>query len=322
MGSSSLLPPAGQPATGPDAKFTTGAFSSQVTFGFSNITPPSPLYIQRDDLLAVQVVSFIPGGVEGVTVNLRLLLPTGPRPGQPDSPQVVATEEPGITNQTIQNTQFVVPLAVGTKLFNLSEGYLLSISAVAAAATQRGQTFVRVWVQRGSSIFNVAQASLPLFSDYVTIVQPAGWPFGRLIHPQEGPGCLVAASVGNPAAGADWVYTQPAFTRARIIGTSATFTAAAAVANRQTQLVIDTGAPPDLVTGIPNQVVVANAVVKVSGTTAPVSASANVPDVSVGLPAETIIGQGSRVRSNTVNIQAADQWSNIRLFLEQWIDQA
>ena len=322
MGSGAILPGAGQPKTGPDASFNTGSFSSQVTFGFSNITPPSPLYIQRDDLLAVQVVSFIPGGVEGVTLNLRLLLPTGPRPGQPDSPQPIATEEPGITNQTIQNTQFVVPLAVGTKLFNLSEGYLLSISAVAAFATQRGATFVRAWIQRGSSTFNVAQASLPLFSDYITTVQPAGWPFGRLIHPQEGPGALVLGVVVNPGAGADWVYTQTAFTRARIIGTSATFTASAAVANRETQLVIDTGAPPDIVTGIPNQVVVAGATVKVSGTTAPVSAAPNVPDVSVGLPAETIIGQGSRVRSNTINIQAADQWSNIRLFLEQWMDQA
>jgi len=322
MGSRVLLPPQGQPKQGPDPNFKTSAFSSQVTFGFSKVSPPSPLYIQRDDLLAVQVVSFIPGGVEGVTLNLRLLLPTGPRPGQPDSPQPVATEEPGITDQTIQNTQFVVSLAQSPKLFNLSEGYLLSISAAAAVATQRGQTFVRAWIQRGSSTFNVAQASLPLFSDYVTTVQPAGWPFGRLIHPQEGPGCLVVAAVGNPAAGADWVYTQTAFTRARIIGTSATFTAAAAVANRETQLVIDTGAPPDIVTGIPNQVVVAGAVVKVSGTTAPVSAAPNVPDVSVGLPAETVIGQGSRVRSNTINIQAADQWSNIRLFLEQWMDQA
>src|SRR5260370_41068881 len=74
----------GQPDPRMEPAFKRGSFPAITTFSFTSVAPPSPLYIQRDDILAVDVIS--DSVTEIVTVNGRLLLAPVVRAGQPGMP--------------------------------------------------------------------------------------------------------------------------------------------------------------------------------------------------------------------------------------------
>jgi len=329
MGSSVILPSPGQPKTGPDPGFKSGSVPTIVSFNFDNVAPPSPVYIQRDDKLGIQVITN--QSVETVTVNARLLMPQRPQPQQPDTgppdPALLAQSKLGFVLPIVQQILGGTILNFGTVLggtsqktaqVDLAEGYLLSVAAQCVAATQRGATFVRCWINRQGSVFPLTNVYELLFGDYVTTTQPAGWPYGRQLAGADGPGNMQALTAANPAAGADFVVAPSGNLRWRIQAVSALLTTSAAVANRIVHAEVEDSGGVTLsdVAALTAQV----ASTAVQYTFMPgVSSQATVDGAQlISLPPAMFLDNGMQIASETTGIQAGDQWSNIRFYVEMW----
>lgn len=323
MGSSVLLPPPGQPKTGPDAAFKSSAVPNIVTFQLDRAAPPSNVYIQRDDVLILEVASTF----QPITVTLfgRMLLAPYQRGGQPDGPPVVDINEQPQSSNLIEPIlgQLVYTGGVGVTQqlkIPLSEGYLLSVSAFDSANSQRGATFVRAFLARGASTPLAPQSVFPLFADYTTQNAPIGWPNGRIVYPTEGPGDLFYQTVGQPAAGTDWLFTLPLNVRFRLRSLAATLTTSAAVANRIPRIQLKNISALIYYQGAVNQVIAASTAAKVSAQMGQVGTATDVTTVNIGLSGDVVLESGDSVVMNTLNLQGADQWSSIVLQFEQWLD--
>lgn len=320
MGSSVILPPQGQPKKGPDPSFKSATIPNLVSFGLDRISPPSSLYLQRDDQLFLSMESQRGAG-DTVSFVWRILQAAPDVAGQPDAPaaaalgqaggqitQTVKTQAHQLTGALRTNVQAVLPMA---------EGYLLSMSVTATNASGRGQTFAQAGIMRkgplGTMIF------LPLFSDYVTTLIVPGWPGGRAISPVEGPGQIASVQQANPGAGADWTFTVPNFARMRFQSFNAVLTASAAVANRQVNIIVDDGAnivwQHDVGTNI-----TAGQTASISGTGTNATVGLTTTELFVVLPPGLVLTQAMRIRSATTGIQAGDQWSAIFFLVEEWLE--
>jgi hypothetical protein len=319
MGSGMILPGPGQPKTGADPSFATASVPNLTTFSIEGVAPPTAVYVQRDDQLLLQASSSI--GAEVVTFAVRIIAAyrSDIIGGQPDAhPQPEAKATPATTI-----VSGVFPLAIAgtygnvTLVTNLAEGFLLSLSAIAASANQRGQTFARALLLRAGVI--VKNLTVALVSDYVTSAQGASWPSGRQITPIESNGAVRTFSVGNPAAGADWNLLVPVGARWRLMATNAQLVTSAAVATRVPELQFQAAAVP-IATFTPNGTVAASLTAQVSGSSSVATNVAGVTDVMIPIGGPIYLLGNQLIQSVTRNIQAADQWSNIRVVVEEWLD--
>lgn len=276
--------------------------ANTVKFKLTGVDPPSRVYIGRDDQLLINTMSALAGEI--VIVNYRIMLPDG----------TISTNQQRILLPTAYN------IPVAPPFFSASEGFLLSVGAYCLSATFRGQTFVRIGIVRaGQSLQNTAEM---LLADYVTTNTPIGWPDGRIISSSEGPGNLKTTTVANPGAGLDWTYTGNANTRWKVRHINAQLVTSAAVANRNPRLLFF-----DSITGrlklVPSTNDQAASLTEdysigpanVAGT---VAALANVWSVGT----EDVMRDTSQIQSSTANIQAADQWQNIHVLVEEWLKEA
>ena len=125
-------------------------------------------------------------------------------------------------------------------------------------------------------------------------------------------------TLAQPAAGADWSASVPATARWRVNAVQAQFATSAAVANRVPHIVITDGQGHTVynVPSLTNQV---------AATTFQYSAGATVVTaffdsaVVMALPYPLKMLQTWTISSLTTAIQAADQWSNIVLFVKEWL---
>jgi hypothetical protein len=275
--------------------------SSAVSFAFKQIIPPSELYVNVDDQLIISGATS--QTAEIVTVNVRLLLPNG----------------------RVEDMQFQIrPVntrAVLKQAFGLAEGFLLSISASAAVAVTRGQTFLRVALQRSAS--GTGNPAYVLLADYVTTQAIPGYPNGRILSPVEGPGNILTVTLGNPGAGADWSFALPTNTRWRLQSFRATLTTSAAVANRLVRVHVD-GTTGGLWNGPAMVAQTASQVITYSGGALTPIVGIDPTIIMLPLPPNLIINGASvavqSFGSNTTAIQGADQWSVIAALVEEWLD--
>ena len=276
------------------------ASARSVTWALQNIAPPSNLYIDRDDVLYLQGMTALAGEV--ITVNYRVLQPSGN----------IVTEQQVIQLPTAYN--FAIP----QPFYTISEGYLLSIAAVASLASKRGQTFLRAAIIRAGKV--LGNAALALFSDYISSSQVAGWPYGRQLDPLEGPGALRIINVGNPAAGADWVLQGNPNTRWVLRHISALLTTAAAVANRNPRLQFKPLGGSAVSRQIPSPAdQAASLAITYSLAASPIAATTASAVNTWADDSPIIIEGGGQILTSTANIQAADQWSAIEVGVEEWL---
>jgi hypothetical protein len=199
----------------------------------------------------------------------------------------------------------------------MAEGYILSVSATSANALSRGQTIAKAFLTRGAA--NIQSGAFLLFSDYVAGGQQTGWPGGRQLNSIEGPGFTHSIQQGSPAAGADWNFGASPLRRA-VKSFAATFITGAAVANRNIEIIVDDGVNVVWRTSVP-VAVPASSTVTVSACQSNAPTGVVPGDLTVLIPPGLVLPPLWRLRSNTQNIQALDQWSNIWLNVEEWVDQ-
>lgn len=323
MGSSVILPEPGQPGPQQPGDFVAGSIPNIVTFGFDKVGPPSAVYVQRDDQLVFEGQSLISGNLEAVTINARLLSATAPVGGQPGTGPFGPPGAPLVGNYIvgIQRTIANLPLASPQIVtIPLAEGYLLSLTVACSAALARGQTFVRAWINRGPTAINNPNAANILLSDYVTQAAPVGWPVGRVVFPTEGPGNLRTVSVTNPAAGADWTTFVPSGARWRVQSWNAQLVIANAGVARIIRSIVQDTVPNIVWQGSPSQTGAINTTVQVSASSGNFTAAGDPGTITLALPSPCMVPSAGAVRVSTSNINAADQWSLIRMQVEEWAD--
>jgi hypothetical protein len=275
--------------------------SSAIAFAFQGVQPPSLLYVDVDDQLILQAASS--QTAEVVTVNVRLLLPNG----------------------RLEDMQFPIrPANTRTVLrqsFALAQGYILSVSAVAAVAATRGQTFLRVATQRSAS--GAGNPAQMLFADYVTTQATSAYPNGRILAPTEGPGLVQAFTVANPAAGVDWSQTVPVNSRWRVRSWNATFTASAAAGNRSVAALLSGPAGALWQLSALVNVIASSVTLFSAGGIVPYT-GINTSLLGLPLPPDLILTGSSLIPTvlgtQTFGILAGDQWSAIHLLIEEWLD--
>jgi len=304
--------------------YAGGSLPNVVSFAFDKIPPPSQVYVQRDDLLVVTVQNL--GNLpDSVTVTVRILEPVGAAAGQPSAPHGPGAPSPFTTRpgyvQVIQRVLRTGALAADAQLvIPLMEGYLLSIGAIATNAQTPGVMFVTGYIGRFANAPFLPTPSLPLFADYCTSDIPCGWPIIPQRQRTPNQGSFGEFTVAAPAAGADWTYSSPANCRMRVDSVIATLTTAVAVANRDVTIQVT-----DLVGNVVSQV---DAGIAHAASLAWTYAAARgvqvlndtalAATVVLALPAVDL-WQGAHLRSHTVGLAAADQWSSVRLVGEQWM---
>jgi hypothetical protein len=308
-----------------DPNFKSTSLPAITRFAWTDIQPPSPLYVLRDDVLLLQAIPGQGVGNDTVNFNYRFLRVPEVQGGQP-SDLAQPGGGRGVVDYGIIDTgvDILTTAANGvlvSKTRTLGEGFLLSLAASGSTAPQRGDMFARAVLLRGGGTFgNSAQL---LFADYVTAFQAAGWPGGRALNSAEGPGALRALVVGAPGAGADWTMIVPTATRRKVVSFTATFTASATVANRNINVIVDNGAGALVVwqDDVP-VAVTAGQVVSVNGTQTNTPTGIIATELFVVLPPGLSLPQAFRVRSSTAGIQVGDQWSAITMLIEDLVDQA
>ena len=261
------------------------------------VQPPSNVYVESSDQLVIACATSQRN--EQLTVNYRLLRFDG----------------------VLLHGQFVMqPVSTRALLIHnepLAEGFLLSVSCKAAIATTRGQTFVRAFLTKPS--LGAGQPSYMLMSDYVTTAMAPAHPNGRQLAPSEGPGYINTVSLGNPAAGLDWAFIVPANTRWRPICLIAALETNAAAPVRIVQLNWSGGAAncyfscaaasqgPSIVVQYPAAGI---------QPATPINPLVN----PLVFPPGIFMTTAGGVSSNTGNLSAGDQWVNIAMQVEEWLD--
>lgn len=291
----------GQPAPLGKDEFVSASVPNVVTFNVKNVAPPSPLYVQRDDVLVLQAISGVGGNL--FTATARLLLPDG---------------SISIIQQVLRPTGLY---AAAQLAIVLSEGYLLSVAVACNSASTRGIAFAAAFIARGGT--TAASAALGLFSDYVTVRQVVSWPGGRQIHPTEGPGNMRVITVAVPATGAEWTQTVQNGARWRIMGIEAKLITAVAVAARVPKVqFFDTLSSLPFYTAVPSQAVAAATTVQVCAAPGAASSAPELTTVNQALPTDMILSglNPTTISSLTSLLQAGDAYTNISLFVEEWLD--
>lgn len=268
----------------------------RISFKFEDVSPPGPLYIGPDDVMLLTGFA----SVAGVTVvaSLRLLGPDGTI--RPFRMQV----SPDATRGGKQS--FV----------KLRTGFLISASIFAAnAPAVRGQAFGQLLLVRGGPGTSDINASL--VAGYVTTLTILGWPYGTIADSTAGRGAIRSIVGTIPAAGVEITETVPTAALWRLNLFRFGFTTAVAVANRIVRLVIDDGVNP--------LAFIEGPAVQTAGLGFDFNYGVGFPSrAAVGaehllpLPSWLYLNAGWRIRTSTVALQAADNFSSVTYEVEEW----
>lgn len=295
-----FVPPPGQPKSLQPGEFASASRPSEITFGFHELSPAAFMYVRPEEQIRVGVTNSA-AAVTSIVVSWRMMLTDG-------------SLHVGVQNFTIAadsnpNTNvFLIPL---------HEGFLMSVRVGTLQANQRGQTFARLEVIRGSTVAQ-SQSTLLLAQGYIGFNSVMAYPGAGQANSVDGPGAMITQQASNPAAGADWVYTVPANHRQRVQSLHGVFTASATVANRNVQFSVDDGVNPLWFSSVPTTITAGQVIdVVATGTNSPTGVFTTVLEAVI--PPGLVLSAGSRVKTATGNIQAGDQWANINLLVEDWL---
>lgn len=260
--------------------------------------PPSTVYIQLEDRLQISVVRG-PVSTSSLQLGLRILRPDGH----------IIPFNTTVTVGGIRTAQ--------TQNFDLVEGYLLGLQITDNTIEERGDCYVVAQIIRGQGAS--AFVTQVLIADWVSKFSPLGWPGGRIAHSVEGQGRISVPSIAAPAAGTELVYTVPSNSRQRVRSITFTLTTAAAVANREVTLILDLGGAA--IAQVPSAFTQAASLTRTYSFSLGVQIIQGAQTLLTAIPLpDMALTAGSRARTATTNLQAADQYSAALLFVEEWVE--
>lgn len=270
-----------------------------VSFQKTNVQPSGALYVTPDDQLLVQVAN----SRSGVTVNV------GIRWLDPYTGKIQTTVQPltPTTDRSLNNLNIA-----------LYEGFIIGINVSTSNSCARGQCFVRMFLMRGANN-TVGAVAHALGSGYISAFDVLGWPTLYSTESLSGLGVARSITGSVPAAGAEISEAVPTNARWRLVALRYSLTTAVAVANRTSRLQIDDGANI-IFTVDPS-------FLQTASLTDAYDWGPNMPQLATNstihqsFPPNVILGPGFRIRTNTLNIQAADQYTAPQYLVEELISQ-
>ena len=267
-------------------------------FAHRDLNPESSTYVTVEDRVRVLISTSV-AAVE-VDVAMRIQLPDG---------QIIP-----ILKQFFPTSA----RAVNIFEFDLCEGFLLSMNVTTpTAAVRRGGCFADIALIRSTGTNAISYRSL--MDGYVITNQAFGWPDDSDYAGVEGPGLIRSVQVANPGAGADWSTTVPVGARWELLALNAQFATSAAVAARVPQIQLADNVPNVLFNGASSTSQAASLTYQYSAAEGG-TPLVNAPAAMVELPHNALLLQGWTIRSVTTAIQGADQWSNIWLMVQEWLE--
>lgn len=208
-----------------------------------------------------------------------------------------------------------------TNDFPLPAGFILNITAFASAgAPLIGQTFVQVQLTRGLTGATLLLATI--LQDYLTAVQALAYPGSPIRSSIEGGGVTLALTGTTPGAGANIAETVPAGARWRLLDFSFVFTTSAAVVNRRVNLT-HTYAPGRVFLGANTQDLAASLAGSFSyGGNLNTAVDAVNWIFQLPFPIDLELIAGAIIATNVNNLQAADQFNQVRYVVREWLEVA
>lgn len=201
----------------------------------------------------------------------------------------------------------------------LGRGFILNAITYAEGATPRiGQTFVQIEVIGGLGGATMALGTL--LQGYVTSTQKLAWPGSPIQSSIDGGGVIRVVTGTAPAAGAETSETVPTGARWQLLAWSASLTTSAAAGTRRPAIEFDDGATDILRS---NSVLTLNA--SQGGQFrwtigAWLETLIGAGGMGGGIPGETPLLAGHRIRTATVAMAAGDQWSAPLLLVREWLE--
>lgn len=283
----------------PEPVFEPLTGAPQASFKAACLNPPTMEYIGLDDTLFVEVDSIGVGG--NLVIRGRILDMEGVVRAFDFRPTVLSLATHQISS------------------FPLSEGFLLDLTVqLLQSPVVFGAGYVQAGLMRGKS--GAYQQVAVLLAGHFQSQMCLAWPFSKPMMPMETQGAILSSAVGNPAAGADFIYTVPTAQRNRIISVFFTLTTSAAVATRDVSIIIDDGA--NILGRFPANVTQLATLTNVyTASAAPYPTTSLATVAMIPLPPDLRMFQAWRLRSSTAALDAADQFSTIRVLNEAWVEQ-
>ncbi len=265
-------------------------------FQTQNIAPPNSIYISLDDSLFFYCV---PSVVCTLRIGLRYLLPTGE----------IKVGEYDLTTAATRSPQVMIQ--------SLGEGFILGINVFCLTQPlRRGQVWVKFVLQRGG--INVQQLTQTICQGYVTEYTSLFWPSAQTDYEFSGYGNLRSVTGTTPGAGADISESVPAGAIWKLHSFHYNLTTSAAGVNRTLLLYMDDGT---------NRLIELFAVAQVPPASAysifwemiPTVGVSNLSNMINPLPNPVFLPAGFRIRTQTINIDVADQYAGVQYLVEEWL---
>lgn len=200
----------------------------------------------------------------------------------------------------------------------LEYGWLTSVclTVSGAPAITRGTTLGTILIARPPATAFVPK--MILAQDYITTQNGPFWPYPRSVSGFEGPGRIITVTVANPAAGADWSTGLPIFGRWRIRAIRAVLATSAVVATRIAYLQINQTGLLRLMIA-PSATQLAGLTVFYSGAPYAANVTQGTTEFEWALPTDFQVQNPVAIGTNTIALQAADQWGPITIIAEEWM---
>jgi hypothetical protein len=269
-----------------------------IQFQKQNIQPPFSGYISAGDFLQVNIFTTAP--TTGLTLSGRVLAPHGS----------VYTFEYNLDGASISTFT--------TKILAVSEGFLVSLSVTNLNGGLADQTcFVAVGLQSGPNAGLVPHTMLA--HGYVSNLNTLEWPpvFSRVQASGGQTYTAQSIQVTAPAAGAEWLYTVGAGITYTLKSVSYTLATSGAGISRYPLLVIKDGTHV-LFRGDVNFAEGPGSTFLWTGATGIIDNLASPQLATVQVPIDMPLAAGFTVGSLTLNLDVADQYSNISLGVLKW----
>jgi hypothetical protein len=271
-------------------------YGPQVSFRTLDVLPPAAYYVGLDDQLVFEV--FTDHANTSYQLVVRLLNPQGAMQ---------------VETATLNNFQSGYQSLTG----NLTgiEGYILS-ACVSAPGSVPGESYCRVRLMRAPYLAT-GITTATLLAGYASDKFSLSYPGTQLQYATEGPGKLTTVTASVPA-GAQWSVKPALGTRWRINSGTFVLTTSAATGNRQIQLVIydhnDTlvGSYPAPATQAPSSLVTYS--FSPAG-----SAVSTGSAITISTPTPLLVDGAGYVATYSPNFDAADQYANIAVQVEEWV---
>lgn len=267
-----------------------------ISFQTQNVPPSQYIYLQRGDVLLFRFLTNNNGIQPAVTY--RYLTPQG---------------------EVKEGTQvFNAITGQGFQALFLNECWLLSFGLTTGFTQPSGSwTFAQVYIDRGFQVGAPQTAYGMVWEGYIGGTTFTGWPGSPAKAATDGAGMLRSIVGTTPGAGIDISETVPANRRWSLLAFTASLTSSAAAANRNVTALYDDGANAFFLGGTFDSQA-ASLVFTYSfypGFRALASLGGGVP-LQAMIPIQ--LKTNFRIRTQTNNLQAGDQWTAPKYLVIEW----